>query len=271
MSPGTKMLITGAAGEIGQMLTQSLRDTYDLVLTDRQPPATPSALPFLEADITDLEAMRTVCRGIDMVVHLAADRRTDAPWESLLPNNIIGTYNIFQAAQEAGCRRLLFASSVNTTLGYLVEVPVSAAMPVRPPNLYGASKVWGEALARFYADTTQLSCICLRFGWVKDGHNFPLPPHDTNLHLVLTYNDLVRLVIASIKAPAELRFGIFYGLSNNRLKQFDISEASTILGYEPKDDAFVLAEAATTAQPQAQWPQVFAWLKRQLPFRKKRG
>lgn len=263
MSPGAKILITGAAGEVGRVLTESLQDQYDLVLTDRRQPAALPSLPFLEADITSLETMRTACRGIDVVVHLAADPRIDAPWESLLPNNVVGTYNIFQASQEAGCRRMIFASSINAVCGYPLEVPVSTNMPVRPPNLYGASKVWGEALARFYADTTRLSCICLRFGWIKDANNLSLPPDDIGLQHVLTYGDLVRLVVASIEAPAELRFGVFHGISNNRHRQFDISEAYTVLGYEPKDDAFTLAGSATTGEKHFDWRRIVAWLKQQ--------
>jgi nucleoside-diphosphate-sugar epimerase len=90
VSPKAKPLITGAAGEVGGVLTKNLQDQYDLVLTDRRQPAVLCSLPFIEADITDLESMHTACRGIDVVVHLADDRRLEAPWESLLPNNIIG-------------------------------------------------------------------------------------------------------------------------------------------------------------------------------------
>jgi nucleoside-diphosphate-sugar epimerase len=101
--------------------------------------------------------------------------------------------NIFQAAEGAGCRRIIFASSINVIGGYPLEVAVSTNMPVRPANLYGATKAWGESLARFFADTTTLSCICLRFGWIKDADNLGLPPDHFGLRHVLTYADLVRL------------------------------------------------------------------------------
>jgi len=258
----TKILITGAAGRIGTLLTGHLKDRYDLVLTDICQPEGSHNFPFIKADITDPVAMRSACEGVDIVLHLAADPRVDAPWESLLPNNVIGAYNIFQAAYEAGCRRIIFASSINTVSGYPAEVRVSTDAPVRPPNLYGVSKVWGEALARFYADTKGLSCICLRFGWALSTAEIGLA--NAELHHVLTHGDLVRLVAASIEAPADLRFGVFHGVSNNRRIQFDISGACEVLGYTPQDDAFTLAEAAATRRERFGWRRPIIWLKTYL-------
>lgn len=258
----TKILITGAAGRIGTVLTGHLKDRYDLVLTDTCQPEISYNLPFIKADITDPVAMRSACEGVDIVLHLAADPRVDAPWESLLPNNVIGAYNIFQAAHEAGCRRIIFASSINTVSGYPAEVRVSTDAPVRPPNLYGVSKVWGEALARFYADAKGLSCICLRFGWALSTAEIGLA--NAELHHVLTHGDLVRLVAASIEAPADLRFGVFHGVSNNRRIQFDISGACEVLGYTPQDDAFTLAEAAAARGERFSWRRPIIWLKTYL-------
>jgi nucleoside-diphosphate-sugar epimerase len=115
-------------------------------------------------------------------------------------------------------------------------------MPVRPLNLYGASKAWGEAVACLYADQRNLSAICLRFGWVIGRENLQAHADHPWLDIVLTYHDLAKLVTASIEAPDELRFGIFHGVSNNRWKRLDISDARKVLGYEPEDDAFELAK-----------------------------
>jgi nucleoside-diphosphate-sugar epimerase len=237
-----KVLLTGAAGRIGSFLTAHLADRYEFVLSDIKEPADLHGFPYIEADITDLEAMKGLCQGIDTVLYLAADPRMEAPWESLLPNNLIGAYTIFQAAHEAGCRRVIFASSVNAVFGYPPEVQVRTDMPVRPLNLYGASKAWGEAVACFYADQRNLSTICLRFGWVIDRESSRIQVDHPWLDIGLTYHDLAKLVVASLEAPDQLRFGIFHGVSNNRWKRLDISDARKILGYEPEDDAFVLAE-----------------------------
>jgi len=243
LKPPSRVLITGAAGRIGSFLTQHLADQYDFVLSDVRPPAETYGFPFVAADIADPAAMHELCQGIDTVVHLAADPSTEAKWDSLLPRNIIGVHNVFEAAHAAGCRRVIFASSVNAVSGYPREIQVQTSMPVRPPNLYGATKAWGEALARYYADQLGLSAICLRFGWVVSRDSDHLRPGMRMLDIALTYEDLTKLVRASIEAPDDLRFGIFHGVSNNRWKRLDISDARAKLGYAPEDDAFALAEA----------------------------
>ena len=243
MVTNTRILLTGAAGRIGSFLTRHLRGRYEFVLTDLEPLTELHGYPFTQADIADLDALRELCRGVDTVVHLAADPSTEATWESLLPRNIVGVYNVFQAAREATCRRVIFASSINAVAGYPDDVQVNTTMPVRPPNLYGATKAWGEAVARYYADQHGLSAICLRFGWVLPRDSEHIRPDAKMLDMVLTYEDLARLVVASIEAPPEFRFGIFHGVSNNRWKRLDISDARAVLGYAPEDDAFALARS----------------------------
>jgi nucleoside-diphosphate-sugar epimerase len=238
-----KVLITGAAGRIGSSLTRAFTGRYDVLLSDVRAPDDARGHPFVAADIADIEAMRALCAGVDTVVHLAADPSMEATWESLLPRNLIGLYNIFEAAHAAGCRRVIFASSVNAVFGYPKDVQVRTDMPVRPLNLYGASKAWGEAVACFYADQRTISAICLRFGWVIERDSPRLRPDHPYLDIALTYEDLAKLVAASIDAPDDLRFGVFHGVSDNRWKRLDISDARRVLGYAPEDDAFALARA----------------------------
>ena len=243
-----KVLITGAAGRIGQYLTNQWRDRYNLALTDVKEAEQTHGFPFHQADLSDFDAVRPLVDGIDTVVHLGADPRMEAPWESLLPNNVIAVYNVFEAAHQAGCRRVIFASSVNAVFGYPRDVQVKTSMPVRPPNLYGATKCWGEAVACFYADQRDLSAICLRFAAVS-----PWPEEDDSqnerydldhgyVDLVLTYPDLTRLVQASIDAPDDLRFEIFHGVSDNKWKRLDISDAREKIGYDPQNDSFAMAQ-----------------------------
>lgn len=264
MSRNIKVLVTGAAGEIGSIIIPELAKRYNLMLTDIRE-SVPQLYPFIKADITDMGAMQTICEGVDTILHLAADSRDTAPWESLLSNNIVGTYTIFQAAHEAGCRRVVFASSGHTVSGYSKRSQIHPNWPVRPANLYGTTKVWAEALARFYADQTKLSCICLRLGWVQARDSQVIHPDQSALDQILTYEDLVKLIVASIESPVDLRFGIFYGISNNRLKRFDISNTRAILGYQPKDDAFALAGVAgLSLLGQFYWKRFKSWFKLHL-------
>ena len=237
-----RVLITGAAGEVGRLLADHLRDDYELVLTDRQPPPEHDDSSFVAADIGDFDSVYAVSHAIDTVVHLAAETHPDAPWEKLLSPNIVGLYNVLEAAHRQKCRRVIFASSINAVAGYPGEMQVHTSQPVRPYNLYGATKAWGEAASCFYADQRGLSVLCLRFGWVRSPDSADLRPGHPYLPFVLTYDDLIRLIRAAIEAPATLRFGIFHGVSNNRWKRLDISDTRAVLGYEPQDDAFELAE-----------------------------
>lgn len=236
-----KVLLTGAAGQIGKLITSALADCYDFVLADVRPVDDTHGFPVAQVDIADLEQVRPLCRGIDTIVHLGAAADPASAWESLLPNNLVGVYHVFQAASEAGCRRVIFASSLHVVDGYPAEMQIQADQPICPVTLYGATKAWGEAVASFYAHQRALSAICLRFGWVMARDDRRITPRFPRLDTILTHEDLIRLVTASIEAPDELRFGIFHGVSHNRWKRLDISEGRRLLGYEPEDDAFALA------------------------------
>ncbi len=242
-----KLLITGAAGRIGSFLTNQWKERYDLVLTDAHRPEETLGFPFIQADLSDFAAIRRLTEGIDTVIHLGADPRMEAPWETLLPSNVIGAYNVFEAAHQAGCRRLIFASSINAVFGYPIDQQINTQMPVNPINLYGATKCWGEALARYYSNAHKLSCLCLRFAAVsyrpgEDPHyDNRYDPSHPYIDIILTMEDLTKLVTAAVEARDDLLFGVFHGVSNNRWKRMDLSDTRAILGYEPEDDAFVLA------------------------------
>jgi NAD(P)-dependent dehydrogenase (short-subunit alcohol dehydrogenase family) len=236
-----RVLLTGAAGYIGGLITSHLSEKYEWILTDRRRPADTRGLRFMPADITDLNALRPICRGSGSIVHLAGMADRNAVWEDLLPPNIVGVYNILQAASEAGCKRVIFASSIHVVDGYAEGLEVRPDMPVSPLTLYGASKAWGEALAAFYAKQQNLSVLCLRIGWVSPRNGRHLVPGIPHLEDVITHEDLLRLVTAGIEASEEVRFGIFHGISDNHPKRLDIRNARELLHYEPHDDAFALA------------------------------
>jgi nucleoside-diphosphate-sugar epimerase len=242
-----KILITGAAGRIGSFLTNQWKERYDLILTDQHRPKETFGLPFTQANLTEFDTMRALCQGVDTVIHLGADPSMEATWESLLPNNIVGLYNVFEAAAQAKVRRVVFASSVNAVFGYPEDVQVHTQMPVYPINLYGATKCLGEAMARVYAHNKRFSAICLRFGAVSYRPGVD-PAYDDRyrldhpyLDIVLTMEDLTQLVTASVEAPDDLWYGVYHGISNNRWKRLDLTDARKEIGYVPEDDAFAFA------------------------------
>jgi len=242
------VLVTGLSGRIGGALLKHLSTTHELRALNRRPVA---GVAGHCADIADLEAIRPAFAGIDVVVHLAALADGSAPLDAVLRNNVVGTYNVFEAARLAGVRRVVFASSGATVAGWEREMPYRALVagrydevtewprithetPVRPTGLYGASKVWGEALARHYADSHGLSVICLRIGHVVV-EDRPLTVRDFSVWC--SQRDIARMIGHAIDAPDSVRFDVFFVVSDNRWGYRDLAHAREVLGWSPLDRA----------------------------------
>ena len=228
-----RVLITGAAGRIGSSLAAHLKDRYDLrVHYHRTIPEQPPVPDQVIADVSKFEQIAPAMVGIDAVVHLAGDPSPRAPWESVLERNIIGTYNVFEAARQAGVRKLVFAST-NHVMGMYdrdQQWPIYAAQPVRPDSLYGVSKAFGEALGRHYSDQYGMSVICLRIGWF-----LPKPHDEISRWMWLSPRDCAQVTWRAIES--DLGFGIFYAISANGGRHWDITDTIERLGYRPQDDA----------------------------------
>lgn len=232
------ILITGASGRIGSALVKHLdaskSDHYDLLLADLQVADERSII----LDVRDFQACRKACEGVDTVVHLAGVASPDSPFEAILPVNITGTYNVFRAASEAGVRRVVFASSAQVVEGYPLDVQVHADMPVRPKNLYGVSKAFGEALAAYFAYQEELEAVAVRIGafeypseWSRMGAR--------DLSAWASPRDLCVLLTQCIEVDlVEESFLIAHGISDNRFKRLDLTETRACLGYTPEEDAF---------------------------------
>ncbi len=243
MSPSEQsLLITGAAGRIGRLAIQGFADRYKLSLLDIHPFQPRRGLHLFRADICRLNEISPYFHHGDTVVHLAAEANPKAAWESIASRNITGTLNVLQAASSAGCRRVIFASSVQVVIGYPRDMRVDAHMPIRPANAYGISKAWGEMLARHYSQEKGISIICLRIGWYFPPRSLSMVPGNPGLAIGISGDDLLQLMDCAVTAPQDLRFGIFHGTSNNRQQRFDIQETCQVLGYHPQDDIYNLAE-----------------------------
>jgi nucleoside-diphosphate-sugar epimerase len=232
MSERMKVLITGAGGRIGGHLATSLSDTYDLrLLYNFTKPETPPVNDWMVADIANFDAVRPALEGVDAVIHMAAQGSPYAEWDEIKEKNISGTYNIFESARLAGAKKIVFAST-NHVMGMYdrdAQWPVYANQPVRPDSLYGVSKAFGENLGRYYYDQYGISVICLRIGWFL--HE---PPDDFGEWSILTPRDCTQIVSKALEA--DLGFGIFYAISGNANRNWDITDAIVKLGYRPEDD-----------------------------------
>jgi uronate dehydrogenase len=219
------VLLTGAAGKIGTALRERLPGYgWQLRGFDREP--TPDGIV---GDITSTADLARAVGGVRAVVHLAG-QPNEAPWPVIREANLEGTLRVFEAARQAGVPRLVYASS-NHAVGFTPLAPDQPAdLPPRPDTLYGVSKVFGEALGRYYADRYGMQVACLRIGTFE-----PRPSHPRALSTWLSPDDAARLVDACLRAP-QLEYALVWGVSANTRRSWSL-DAGRALGYEPQDDA----------------------------------
>jgi nucleoside-diphosphate-sugar epimerase len=251
-------LITGASGTIGRVLRERLADRYRLsALTHSR-----ADFPSTVADIANLDAIQPAFEGIDAVVHLAASPSVETPWEEILPNNLIGTYNVYEAARRAGVEVMVFASSNHAIGGYEVDGAPDLyrlddprvfdhTVEPRPDSLYGVSKIYGEALGRYYHDRFGMRVFNLRIGSLREDDDprspavagasgwLQISPSDAYARLRstwLSHRDGAALVEACLEAT-DVDWAVVYGISNNPRQFWDITHARDLLGYAPQDSA----------------------------------
>ncbi len=225
-----KILITGAAGAIGTTMRGHFAGRYELRSTDIETPQ--DLLPderFIAAPLEDLAALTGVVTGMDGIVHLGAISSEDT-WDKILVSNIVGTYNLFEAARAAGVKRVVFASSVHAVGFYPRDQLIGVDVTVRPDSRYGVSKCFGEALGALYADRYGLEVMCIRIG-----NAFPEPVDERRLSIWISARDLAQLIQIGLEHPA-VQYAIVYGASRNKRSFWDNRNAER-LGYAPQDDA----------------------------------
>ncbi|HEY1300157.1 MAG TPA: NAD(P)-dependent oxidoreductase [Stellaceae bacterium] len=238
-----RVLITGAAGGIGRALRETLRGAYPVLrLSDRVAPAPArDGEEVDQTEIADMAAVERMVAGCDGIVHLGGNSG-EAPWDVILQSNIVGLYNVFEAARRAGVRRIVMATSNHAVGFYPREETIDHRVVPRPDSRYGVSKAFSEALASLYADKHGIGFLCLRIG------NFGERPIDKRrLSIWISPRDLTQLVRIGLDHP-EIRYEIVYGVSNNRRSWYDNSNAYR-LGYRPQDDSEPYAEAVLKAEP----------------------
>ena len=254
------VLVTGAEGTIGTAVREHLGARYDLRSLTR----TPQPFPSHVGDIADLDGIRPAFDGVDAVVHLAASPAVETPWAEILPNNLVGTYNVFEAARQAGVGTVVFASSNHAIGMYELEGAPSLyeladprvfdeRVDVRPDSLYGVSKLYGEALGRMYHDLHGMRVVCLRIGSVRADDDpasaamlASVPDSLAHLSLEerrkrmratwLSRRDCAELIARAIDAK-EVSWAVVYGISDNPRQFWSLRSARDLLGFEPRDRA----------------------------------
>ena len=225
-----RVLLTGAGGDVGQRITPLLKAIYpELVLSDMKPIANTHGLPFRQAELGDLAAVQAAVAGIEGIIHLGG-YSIEGPWETILNANIVGCYNMFEAARLAGVNRIIFASSNHAAGFYLREETIPAEAPPLPDSRYGVSKAFGEALGALYAMKHGMGVTSLRIGNVGE-----IPLDVRRLSIMLHPEDLIQLIRIGLEHP-DIVNEVFYGISGNTRAWYDNTRAEKF-GYRPKHDA----------------------------------
>ncbi len=249
-APFNRILLTGAAGYLGGVLRADLRDlTKTVRLSDLTPPkeALGDHEEFVRADLSDSAQVAAAMDGVDAVVHLGGVS-VEAAWEPILQANIIGTYNMFEAARLAGVRRFVYASSHHAVGYYRRDRKVGPHEPVRPDSRYGVSKVFGEAVGRLYADKYAMSVVAQRIGVAR-----PQPQNPRGLIAWMSERDYVQLTRCCLQAP-DIHFLVVYGVSANDGSLWHNPGAATI-GFKAQDNGAVYAQEVLAASPAEAEPE----------------
>ena len=223
------VLITGAAGDVGTHLSRELASKYRLRLSDKRPLKAPKGQRFVRADISKMADALRITKGVDAIVHLGG-YSVEGPWPAILQANIIGCYNVFEAARRNGVKRIVFPTSNHAVGFYRRDQTIDHRVYPRPDSRYGVSKVFGEALGSLYADKYGMEMFMIRIGNVN-----PRPIDKRRLAIWLSPRDLAQLVCIGIDRPG-IKFEIVYGVSANRRSWYDNANAER-LGYRPEDDS----------------------------------
>ena len=240
-----RVLITGAAGDIGGRMRDLLRGVYPVLrlsdIKDVGPARDGEEVD--RTDVRDFAAVEKMMQGVDGVLHLGSIPIEDS-WENILPHNIVGVYNVFEAARRQGVKRVVFASSNHAIGFYPRNRRIDHDNHVRPDSRYGLSKAFGEAIGSLYADKYGLRVMCIRIGNASDE-----PANKRRLSIWIKYEDLAQLVRIGLEHP-ELHYEIVYGASDNELSWWD-NAAAYRLGYKPEGVAEEHRQAAMAREAEA--------------------
>lgn len=229
----SRLLLTGAAGKLGRILRERIKpycknirisdivDIHDVNFDEE----------FINVDLKNANDVDKLIEGVDGILHFGAIS-IERPFEEILQANIIGVYNLYEAARKHGTRRIVFASSNHVTGFYKQDDKITPSMPFRPDSLYGVSKAFGENIARLYFDKYGIESVCLRIGSCCAE-----PTDERMLHTWLSYNDLEQLVVKSLTSDV-VNFMVIYGMSDNDIIWWD-NESANHINFKPEDSSYV--------------------------------
>ena len=247
------ILVTGSSGLIGGIIQEKIH-SFNLIGLDKVSSNYPKTIISDLSNLTELNKIMTT-NNIETVIHLAADGSVKGNWYSNKLNNIEGTWNIFEASRLSGVKKIIFAST-NHVIGMFENdypyneivqgnynnlksdyVHIKEDYPIRPDSLYGTSKAFGENLGRYYYENYNLRVACLRIGSVIKNNNPSIANNSNRIFSTwCSHDDIAGLIKACIKSN-NITFNIFFGVSNNKWRIWDIVNQKKVLNFTPKSNA----------------------------------
>ena len=238
-----RLLLTGAAGQLGQEMRPRLKAYCDVLrVSDQKNLGEAQAGEELQiTDLANASDMQSLLTGVDAVVHLGGIS-TEQAWAPILASNIVGMVNLYEAARLQGTKRIVFASSNHVTGFYRQDEVIDTKMPPKPDGFYGLSKAFGEDLAEMYWARWGIETVSIRIGSA-----LPAPKDRRMLSTWISFDDLERLVVSALTAPI-VGHTIIFGMSNNQTSWWDNTHAKH-LGYRALDSSDVFRSEVEARQP----------------------
>jgi uronate dehydrogenase len=238
------LLMTGAAGGLGQLMRERLKANCEVLRLSDVSPMAPARAgeEVVQADLADAEAVKALVAGCQAIVHFGGVS-TEQPWAPILQANIIGLYNLYEAARLHGVKRIVFASSNHVMGFYRQSEVVDALSPPKPDGLYGVSKAFGEDLSRMYFERYGIETACVRIGSC-----LPEPKDRRMLASWISHDDMHRLITACLTTQV-LGHSIIYGTSDNSVSWYD-NRLARHIGYRPQDRSDVFRDAVLARTPE---------------------
>lgn len=239
-----RVLVTGAKGRVGSTVAHGLIErghtvrAHDIV-------ACSDFVDKCVSDLTDFAAVLAATKGMDAIVHLGGDpgggastqiEGSDGSWQSILNSNIIGSYNVFEAARQAGVRRIAYASRAGVLGDYPEDDPKTfrtVTLPTTPKGDYTVSKVFGEALGYSYAHQHNMEVVCVRIGNFNGIRTTVDHPHQ------LSNADCINVFERAIVHPG-VKYEIVFGVSDSTWPLYDLDHGRQAIGYYPQDKSVIL-------------------------------
>lgn len=237
-----RVLLLGAAGKVGKGFvdeyTKNYKSSYELVLGVHNKKFKSQEFKVKYISLEDLGSLKRAMKGISVVVNMAANPEPKANFEDLIKPNLIGAYNVFEAARLSRVFRVIFASSIHAIKDYPDGYKILSTDAPKPQNFYGATKAFGEALCNVFSSKYGLSCLAIRIGaYVSNDQKDIICRNRANFDYVISQSDMGQLIHKSIQAPKSVKYGILSGTSKTKAQRMSLALTKKLVGYSPKNNS----------------------------------